>query len=147
MTIATSTKIVPNTCISHLMILVIKSKPIFEWIMPNWDSHAHFSLFPNGLCQIGHFMPILAHFQMDHAKLGLSYPLWPIKVDFYFIQRIYYLFEASREFSYIRRFRCPLVDKRNQANNPRKRNSPLNTRVEEIRVEILFESLFVMCYV
>ena len=37
------------------------------------------------------------------------------------------------------------VDKRNQANNPRKRNSPLNTHVEEIRVEIPFEEL--VCYV
>ena len=37
------------------------------------------------------------------------------------------------------------VDKRNQANNPRKRNSPLNTPVEEIRVEISFEEL--VCYV
>ena len=67
-----------------------------------------------------------AHFQMDYVELGLSCPLWPIfkwiipnlashahygpfKVDFDFIQRIYYLFEASREFSYIRRFRCPLL--------------------------------------
>ena len=35
------------------------------------------------------------------------------------------------------------VDKRNQANNPRKRNSP--TCAEEIRVEISFEEL--VCYV
>ena len=39
------------------------------------------------------------------------------------------------------------VDKRNQANNPRKRNSPLNMCVEEIRVEISFEELvyYVLC--
>ena len=54
-------------------------------------------------------MPTLAHFQMDYAELGLLCPLWPIKVDFDFIQRIYYLFEASREFSYIRRFYYPLL--------------------------------------
>ena len=42
------------------------------------------------------------------------------------------------------------VDKQNQANNPRKRNSPLNTRAEDIRVEVPFVSLkspFVICYV
>ena len=39
------------------------------------------------------------------------------------------------------------VDKRNHANNPRKRNSPLNTRVEEIRVRYRLKSLFIMCYV
>ena len=110
MTIATSTKIVPNVCIwYHLVIFVIKPKPIFKWIMTNWVSHAQFSPFSNGLCQIGPLMPTLAHFQMDYAELGLSCPLWPIKVDFGFIQRIYYLFEASREFSYIRRFHCPLL--------------------------------------
>ena len=40
------------------------------------------------------------------------------------------------------------VDKRNQANNPRKINSPLNTRAEDIRVEVSFE-LFeeLVCYV
>ena len=110
MTITTSIKIVPNACIwYHLVILVIKPKPISKWIVPNWASHAHLNPFPNGLCQIGPFMPILAHFQMDYVKLGLSCPLWPIKVDFDFIQRIYYLFEASREFFYIRRFHCPLL--------------------------------------
>ena len=31
------------------------------------------------------------------------------------------------------------VDKRNQTNNPRKRNSPLNTRAEDIRVEVSFK--------
>ena len=42
------------------------------------------------------------------------------------------------------------VDKRNPANNPRKRNSPLNTCAEDIRVEVSFVSLkspFVICYV
>ena len=38
-----------------------------------------------------------------------------------------------------------LVDKRNQANNSRRKNSPLNTHAEEIRVEIPFEEL--VCYV
>ena len=99
MTIATSTKIVPNACIwYHLVILVIKPKPISKWIMPNWAFHAYFGPFPNGLCQIGPLMPTLAHFPMDHSKLGLSCPLWPIKVDFDFIQRIYYLFDLSWEF-------------------------------------------------
>ena len=88
--------------------------------------------------KLGPFMPILAHFQMDRAKLGLSCPLWPIKVDFGFIQRIYYLFDSSREFSYIRRFHYPLLIKRNQANTPRKRNSPLNTCAEDIKVEVPF---------
>ena len=83
-------------------------------------------------------MPTLAYFQMDYAELGLSCPLWPIKVDFGFIQRIYYLFEASREFSYIRRFHYPLLISENPANNPRKRNSPSNTRAEDIRVEMSF---------
>ena len=145
MTIATSTKIVPNACIwYHLVILIIKSKPISKWIMPNWASHAHFSPFSNGLCQIGPLMPTLVYFQMDCAKLGLSCPLWPIKMDFGFIQEIYYLFEASREFSYIRQFYYPLFIKWNQANNSRKRNSPLNTRKEEIRVEIPIDEL--VCY-
>ena len=31
------------------------------------------------------------------------------------------------------------VDKPNKTNNPRKKNSPLNTRAEDIRVEVLFE--------
>ena len=95
-------------------------------------------------------MPILAHLQMDYVKMGLSCPPWPIKVDFGFIQRVYYLFYSSREFSYIRRFHYPLLIKQNQANNPRKRNSPLNTRAEDIRVEVSFdllEKLFVNCYV
>ena len=109
--------------------------------MPNWASHAHFSLFSNGLCQIGALMPTLAHFQMDYAKLGLSCPLWPIKVDFGFIQRIYYLFEASRGFFLYTSVSLSPVDKRNQVNSSRKRNSPLNTRMEEIRVEIPFEEL------
>ena len=110
MTIATSTKFVPNACIlCHLVILLIKPKPISKWIRPNWAFHAHFNPFSSGSCQIGPFMPILAHFQMYRAKLGLSCPLWPIKVDFGFIQRIYYLFDSSREFSYIRRFHYPLL--------------------------------------
>ena len=57
----------------------------------------------------GPFMPALSHFQMDNAKLGLLCPLWPIEVDFGFIQKVYYLFEASREFSYIRRFHYLLL--------------------------------------
>ena len=110
MTIVTSTKIVPNACIlCHLVILIIKPKPIFERFRPNWAFHAHFNPFLSGSRQIGLFMPILAHFQMNRAKLGLSCPLWPIKVDFGFIQRIYYLFDSSREFSYIRWFRYPLL--------------------------------------
>ena len=114
MTIPTSTKIVPNACIwCHLVILVIKSKSISKWIMPNWASHAHFSPFSNGLYQIGPLMPTMAHFQMDYAKLGLSYPLWPIKVDFDFIQRIYYLFEASWEFFLFTSISLSPVDKRN----------------------------------
>ena len=76
MKIATSTKFVPNACIwYHLVILVIKSKPISKWIMLNWASHARFSPFSNGSCQMGHLMPTLAHFQMNYAKLGLSCPL------------------------------------------------------------------------
>ena len=51
---------------------------------PYNKAQAHFL---NGSGQIGPFMPILAHFQMDRAKLGLSCPLWPIKVDFGFIQK------------------------------------------------------------
>ena len=99
MTIATFIKIIPNACIwYHLVILVIKPKPISKWIVPIWASHAHLNPFPNGLCQIGPFMPILAHFQMDYIKMGLSCPLWPIKVDFGFIQRVYYSFDSSREF-------------------------------------------------
>ena len=75
MTIATSTKFIPNACIlCHLVILIIKPKPISKWIRPNWAFHAHFNPFLIGSCQIGPFMPILAHFQMDRAKLG---PLMP----------------------------------------------------------------------
>ena len=111
--------------------------------MPNWASHAHFSPFSNGSCQIGPLMPTLAYFQMDHAKLGLSCPLWPIKVDFGFIQRIYYLFDSSWEFLYTSISLSP-VDKWNQANNPKKRNSPLNTCAEDMRVKISFEEL--VCY-
>ena len=99
MTIATSTKIVLNACICYYLgILVIQPKPISKWIMPNWAFHAHFSAFSNGSCQIRALMPTLTHFQMDYAKLGLSCPLWPIKADFGFIQRIYYLFDSSWEF-------------------------------------------------
>ena len=129
MTIATSTKIVPNACIwYHLVILEIKSKPIFKWILSNWASHAHFSPFLNRLWQI-----------------GPSCPLWPIKVDFGFIQRIYYLFETSREFFLHTLVSLSSIDKWNQANNLKKRNSPLNTRVEDIRVEISFESFILLC--
>ena len=39
------------------------------------------------------------------------------------------------------------IDKRNQANNPRKRNSPLNSRAEDIRVEVPFEPFEeLVCY-
>ena len=42
MTLVTSTSIIPNACIlCHLVILIIKHKPIFKWIIPNWASHAH----------------------------------------------------------------------------------------------------------
>ena len=83
MTIATSTKIVPNACIwYHLVIPVIKLKPIFQM----------------DYAKIGPLMPTLAHFQIEYAKLGLSCPLWPIKVDFDFIQRIHYLFDSFWEF-------------------------------------------------
>ena len=82
MTIATSPKFVPNAYVwYHLVILVIKLKPISKWIMPNWAFHTYFNPFSNGSCQIGPLIPTMA-----------------IKVDFGFIQRIYYLFEASREF-------------------------------------------------
>ena len=40
------------------------------------------------------------------------------------------------------------VDKRNQANSPKKRNSPLNTCAEDIRVEVTFEPFEELdCYV
>ena len=57
---------------------------------PSNKAQAHFQMD-----YVGPIMPTLAHFQMEYAKLGLSCPLWPIKVDFGFIQWIYYLFEAS----------------------------------------------------
>ena len=82
---------------------------------------------------------------MDYAKLGLSCPLWPIEMDFGFIQKdLLLVCFVSRVFLHTSVSLSP-VDKRNQTNNPRKRNSPLNTRVEEIRVEIPFEEL--VCYV
>ena len=75
--------------------LLCPLKPISKWIMPNWASHSHFSPFLNGLCHIGPFMPVLAHLQMDYVKIGPLMPTMAIKVDFGFIQRIYYLFDSS----------------------------------------------------
>ena len=145
------------------MILIINLKPIpiFKWIMLNWASHAHFSPFSNGLCQIGPLMPTLDHFQMDYAELGLSCPLWPIFkwIMSNWVSHAYYgplrwtlvLFKGFT--TYLIRLESFLhtsvswspIDKRNQANNLRKRNSPLNTHAEDIRVEISFESFGLLC--
>ena len=90
--------------------------------MPNWASHAHFSPFSNGLCQIGPLMPTMAH------KGGL----WIYSKDLLLIWGI------SRAFLHMSVSLSP-VDKWNQANNPRKRNLSLNMRAEDIRVEVPFE--------
>ena len=106
-------------------------------------------------------MPTLAHFQMDYAELGLSCPLQPIFkwIILNWVSHAHYgplrwtlvLFKGFttclihlESFLYTSVLLSP-VDKRNQTNNSRKINSPLNTRVEEIRVEIPFEEL--VCYV
>ena len=122
MTIATSTKIVPNACIlCHLVILLINPKPISKWIMPNWAYHAHFSPFPNGSCKI----------RASHAHFGpLEWTLALFKGFTTCLIRLESFLHTSVSLS--------PVDKRNQANNPRKRNSPLNTRAGGIRVELSF---------
>ena len=116
MTIATSTKIVPNACIlCHLVIFIIKSKPISKWIVQNWASHTHYGLLRWTLVLFKGFTTCLIRLESFlHTSVSLS-----------------------------------PVDKRNQTNNPRKRNSPLNTRAQDIRVEVPLVSLkspFVICY-
>ena len=87
--------------------------------MPNWAFHAHFSPFSNGSCQIGPLMPSMAHYG----------GLW------FYSKDLLLVWGVLRVFLYTSVSLSP-IDKRNQANNPRKRNSPLNTCVEDIRVEV-----------
>ena len=98
------------------MILVIKSKPISKWIVPNWVSHAHYGPLRWTLALFKGFTTCLIRLESFlHTSVSLSH-----------------------------------FDKRNQANNPKKRNSPLKTRTEDIRVEVPFvslKSLFVIYYV
>ena len=115
---------------------------------PYNKAQAHFK---NGLCQDWAFY---AHFNLflkwimpnwaSHARYG------PLRWTLALFQRIYYMFEASREFSYMRRFYYPLLINKIRPIILGKRNSPLNTRAEDIRVEVPFVSLkspFVICYV
>lgn len=78
---------------------------------------------------------------MDHVKIGPFMPTKPIQMDFGFIQKICYLFASFLRVSLYTTVLLFPVDNQNPANNPKKRNSPLNICVEEIRVEIPFEEL------
>ena len=60
---------------------------------------------------------------------------WPIILDFDFMKEICYLFELSRELMHVRRFCYPPMMIKTQTENPRTRDSLMNTCVGGIRLE------------
>ena len=75
-------------------------------------------------------------------------PFWANKdwAKLLYLEILFLCFTALRDW-HVRRFLIFPVDIKAQTKNPKKRNSPLNTRAEDIRVEvpfIRFEEL--ICY-
>ena len=77
MTRATSTKFVPNACIwYHLVILVIKPKPIFKWTMSNWASHAHYGPLRWTFVLFKGFTTCLRRLKSFLTYVGFIIPCW-----------------------------------------------------------------------